>query len=137
MLSNDQKRRVAAEASRTIRLAWKRVPSSTLGELAANITHRIGEGTLTTPTFTEYADAQYRAAHAERVIARDEALDAILQDDKALRATLLVIKEALGPEGVVDFAYEHALDPKRCAELTEAPERDQPSLHDRGPELGD
>lgn len=137
MLSKDQKLHIAAEASKTLRLAWKHVPTRTLGELVANITHRHAEGTLNVPTFTEYADAQYRSSHAERVTARDDALDIILNDDAKLKDTLLMISGLLGPEGVVDFAYEHGLDPHHCSTLLEEADRNHPHERDRGPELGD
>lgn len=137
MLSKDQKLKIAAEASKTLRLAWKQVPTRTLGELVANITHRHAEGTLNVPTFTEYADAQYRSSHAERVTARDDALDIILNDDKALTATLVLLHEMVGPEGVIDFAYEHGLDPHHCAVLLERAECSHALERDKGPELGD
>lgn len=123
MLTADQKRLIAEEASLATRLSWSRVNPRQLGELAAEVAHRAAQGTLNTPTFSEYADALRREPHAERVFQRDTALDALLDDEHALLGTLRLIEEMQGPEGVVSFATEHQLDIGYCSRLLNEQDR--------------
>jgi len=88
MLTPDQKRLIAEEASRSTRLAWGQASPRQLGELVADITGRAAQGTLSTPTFADYADALVRQVHAERVFRRDAALDELLDREPQLRQAL-------------------------------------------------
>ncbi|MGE0769777.1 MAG: hypothetical protein AB7L90_25340 [Hyphomicrobiaceae bacterium] len=46
MLTPDQKRLIAEEASHATRMAWGHINPQQLGQLVANITGRAAEGTL-------------------------------------------------------------------------------------------
>lgn len=119
MLTPEQKRVIAEQAAGDTRLNWGRVNPRRLGDLVSELSHRIESGTINTPTFSEYADALRREPHAERVFARDAALDALLERETELLSTLRLIEEMQGPEGVVSFAIAHHVEPADCIRLLE------------------
>jgi len=137
MLTEDQKRLIADQATNATRLGWGQVNPRSLGELVAEVTERIAGGTLSTPTFAEYADALHRSAHAERVYQRDAAFDALLDHEPELMRTLRHIEEMQGPEGVISFAASHRIELGHCAQLLGEDGRRIPELASLGPELGD
>lgn len=137
MLTDDQKRLIAEHAALATRLSWGHVNPRSLGDLVADVTERIAAGTLTTPTFAEYADALHRSAHAERVYKRDAAFDALLDHEPELRRTLRQIEEMQGPEGVVSFAASRRIDVGHCAQLLEEDGRPAPPVREPELALGD
>lgn len=137
MLTDDQKRLIVGQATNATRLGWGQVNPRSLGELVAEVPERIAGGTLSTPTFAEYADALHRSAHAERVYQRDAAFDALLDHEPELLRTLRHIEEMQGPEGVVSFAASHRIDLGHCAQLLEEDGRPAPILREPELALGD
>lgn len=137
MLTPDQKRLIAEEASHATRMAWGDIHPQQLGQLVANITSRAAQGTLSTPTFADYADALVRQAHTERVFRRDAALDALLDHEPQVRKALTQIEASHGPDGVAIFASAHGIDLAECARILEEEGRHLPELDIDGPELGD
>lgn len=119
MLSTAQKQLIADEAAAQTRLTWGRANPRSLGELAVELTARVANRTLSTPTFSEFADAQYRQAHAERLSARDEAFADLLANEPELLAALKACASMQGPDGIVTFALAHDLEPADCAAILE------------------
>jgi len=135
MLSEELKHRIAEEAAHVTRSAWGDVNPRTLGELVAAVARQAANGTLGTPTFSEYADARLRTEHAEHVLRRDAALDALLEQESQLRKTLCLIADLPGPEGIVSFASDHGLALAECERFLH--EEDRPLALVEALALGD
>lgn len=81
MLSDDERKRIAADAASQVRAQWGHVNPRSLGDVVAEIKVRMQEGTWGQQTFTEQLDALARLTHAADVFAKDEAaLDAAVRE---------------------------------------------------------
>lgn len=73
MLSDDDRRRIEADAASRVRAEWGRVNPRALGEVVEEIRVRMQDGTWGTLSFTEQLDEIVRLNHANAVFAKDEA----------------------------------------------------------------
>lgn len=120
MLTPEQKKLLAEEAERTLRLSWGDSDPQMLGQLVATIKTRLAESPVSFPDFAEFVKAAVRTAHAENIKQRDGRLDALLNHEVELKRTLLAIHNKQGPEGVVSFAQCHQIELSDCSALLEA-----------------